>query len=156
MAARCAIRETASVKSLPIAIEVSHHGTAVLRRCCPEPLRTTWCGLAGSAPVVERFNRSSLYMRLLCERNATDFHARYRLPPADFAASGGGVPVRRPERRGSQVPLPSAACRMWKTMRWPCGRWKSSRDTANTMRREAWRDEIGASLQKGSGICTSS
>lgn len=90
----CAIRETASVKSLPIAIEVSHHGTAVFTALLPgaSPDNLVWA--RRKRAVVERFNRSSLCMRLLCERNATDFHARYRLPPADFAASGGGVPVR--------------------------------------------------------------
>lgn len=90
----CAIRETAAARNLPIAIEISHHGIAVFSALLPgaSPDNLVW--VRRKRAVVERFNRSSLYMRLLCERNATEFHARYRLPHADFAASGGGVPIR--------------------------------------------------------------
>lgn len=90
----CALRETAAAGKLPIAIEISHHGTVVFSALLPgaSPDNLAWAGRKRA--VVERFNRSSLYMRLLCERNATEFHARYRLPSSDFAASGGGVPIR--------------------------------------------------------------
>ncbi|MCO4318580.1 heme-degrading domain-containing protein [Phyllobacterium sp. 21LDTY02-6] len=90
----CAIRETAAARSLPIAIEISHHGTAIFSALLPGASPDNLAWVRRKRAVVERFNRSSLYMRLLCERNGTDFHARYRLPAADFAASGGGVPVR--------------------------------------------------------------
>jgi len=43
--------------------------------------------------VALRFHHSCLYMRLLREQKAVNFHPRYRLPEADFAASGGGVPL---------------------------------------------------------------
>jgi uncharacterized protein (UPF0303 family) len=43
--------------------------------------------------VAVRFHRSSLAMRLEAEQRQIDFNRRYRLPEADFAASGGGVPL---------------------------------------------------------------
>lgn len=44
------------------------------------------------ARVVRRFDAPS---QEISERFAhLDFHARFRLPPADFAASGGAVPIR--------------------------------------------------------------
>ena len=32
-------------------------------------------------------------MRLLCEQHGWNFNDRFRLPEADFAASGGAVPI---------------------------------------------------------------
>jgi uncharacterized protein (UPF0303 family) len=45
------------------------------------------------AAVVHRFRHSSLYMRVAAEQGGYDFNTRYRLPAAEYAASGGGVPL---------------------------------------------------------------
>jgi uncharacterized protein (UPF0303 family) len=42
---------------------------------------------------VLRFQRSSLAMRLVCEAKGTTLADRYGLTPADYVASGGGVPI---------------------------------------------------------------
>jgi uncharacterized protein (UPF0303 family) len=88
------IRRLASEERLPIAIEIAQNGNPVFTTLLPgaSPDNSVW--VKRKRAVVERFQRSSLYMRLLCERNGVDFHARYRLPMSDFAASGGGIPLR--------------------------------------------------------------
>ncbi|MQW59676.1 heme-degrading domain-containing protein [Sinorhizobium meliloti] len=90
----CEIRRIASEEKLPIAIEIAHYGDSIFSTLLSgaSPDNSVW--VRRKRAVVERFHHSSLYMRLLCERNGVDFHARYRLPEADFAASGGGVPLR--------------------------------------------------------------
>jgi uncharacterized protein (UPF0303 family) len=90
----CEIRNIASRERLPIAIEIAYLGQPVFSTLLPgaSPDNAAW--VRRKRAVVERFHRSSLYMRLLCERNGVDFHGRYRLPPSEYAASGGGVPLR--------------------------------------------------------------
>lgn len=90
----CEIRNIAFKEKLPVAIEITDQGEPVFATLLPgaSPDNSAWA--RRKRAVVQRFHHSSLYMRLLCERNGVDFHTRYRLPPADFAASGGGVPLR--------------------------------------------------------------
>lgn len=90
----CEIRRMAAEEKLPIAIEIAHHGVPVFTALLPGASPDNGVWVRRKRAVVERFHHSSLYMRLLCERSGVDFHARYRLPPGDFAASGGGVPLR--------------------------------------------------------------
>jgi uncharacterized protein (UPF0303 family) len=87
------LRATAAERALPVAIEIAHGATPVFLALLPgaTPDNNDW--VRRKRNVALRFHHSSLYMRLLCENRAVNFHARYRLPEADFAASGGGVPL---------------------------------------------------------------
>ena len=87
------IQAAAAQRNLPIGIEVSHGASAVFLAIMPgaTPDNVDW--VRRKRAVALRFHQSSLYMRLLCESKGVNFHTRYRLPDADYAASGGGVPV---------------------------------------------------------------
>lgn len=89
-----AIRQEAATRILPVAIEVSLAGQQLF-----------FAAMAGATPdnaewirrkrnVVTRFHRSSLRMRLECEAKGISLSERYGLDPRDFAASGGGFPIR--------------------------------------------------------------
>jgi Uncharacterized conserved protein len=90
----CEIRRMASQANLPIAIEIAHAGNPVFTTLLPGASPDNGIWVKRKRAVVERFHRSSLYMRLLCERNGVDFNTRYRLSADEFAASGGGFPLR--------------------------------------------------------------
>lgn len=87
------IQAVAAERKLPIGIEVAHGASPVFLAIMPgaTPDNVDWVRRKRS--VALRFHHSSLYMRLLCESKDVNFHARYRLPEADYAASGGGVPI---------------------------------------------------------------
>ncbi|ODT75047.1 MAG: hypothetical protein ABS76_35250 [Pelagibacterium sp. SCN 64-44] len=87
------IRAAAAARDLPIAIEVSHGDAPVFFALMPgaTPDNADWT--RRKRAVALRFHRSSLAMRLECERHGWDFSRRFRLPEADYAASGGGVPI---------------------------------------------------------------
>jgi len=88
------MRRVAAEANLPVAIEITHHGAVVFSTLLPgaTPDNIVWA--RRKRLVVEHFQHSSLFMRLLCEKNGVDFHSRYRLAKADYAASGGGVPIQ--------------------------------------------------------------
>lgn len=88
-----AIQKRAAEQNLPIGIEVTHGATPVFLALMPGSTPDNLDWVRRKRAVALRFHHSSLYMRLLCETQNIDFHARYRLPEADFAASGGGVPI---------------------------------------------------------------
>ena len=87
------IQTEAAARSLPVAIEISHGSTVVFFALLPgaTPDNPEWT--RRKRAVALRFHRSSLYMRLHCEEHGWNFHDRFRLPDADFAASGGAVPI---------------------------------------------------------------
>jgi uncharacterized protein (UPF0303 family) len=87
------IQAAAAAQNLPVAIEVSHGDTMVFFALMPgaTPDNPNWT--RRKRAVALRFHRSSLYMRLLCEKHGWTFADRFRLPPEDFAASGGGIPI---------------------------------------------------------------
>jgi len=87
------IREIAAERQLPIGIEVSHGVTPAFFALMPGATPDNLDWVRRKRAVALRFHQSSLYMRLLCESKAVDFHDRFRLPREDFAASGGGVPI---------------------------------------------------------------
>ncbi|WP_328766123.1 heme-degrading domain-containing protein [Devosia aurantiaca] len=88
-----AIQKRAAEEKLPIGIEVTHGATPVFLALMPGSTPDNLDWVRRKREVALRFHHSSLYMRLLCETQGVDFHARYRLPHEDFAASGGGVPI---------------------------------------------------------------
>ncbi|KKB08858.1 hypothetical protein VE26_02010 [Devosia chinhatensis] len=87
------IQSMAAERNLPIGIEVAHGASPVFLAIMPgaTPDNVDW--VRRKRAVALRFHQSSLYMRLLCESKDVNFHTRYRLPEADFAASGGSVPI---------------------------------------------------------------
>lgn len=83
----------AARRKLPVAIEVCHGETLVFFALMPgaTPDNPDWT--RRKRAVALRFHHSSLYMRLLCEQHGWEFSRRFRLGEADYAASGGGVPI---------------------------------------------------------------
>ncbi|WP_152662533.1 heme-degrading domain-containing protein [Devosia soli] len=83
----------AAAQHLPVAIEVTHGETVVFFSLLPgaTPDNPDWTRRKRN--VALRFHQSSLHMRLLCEKHGWEFAQRFRLPPDDYAASGGGVPL---------------------------------------------------------------
>jgi uncharacterized protein (UPF0303 family) len=83
----------AAARQLQVAIEVTHGATVVFFTLLPgaTPDNVDWT--RRKRAVALRFHQSSLHMRLLCEQHGWEFSQRFRLPPDDFAASGGGVPI---------------------------------------------------------------
>lgn len=83
----------AAARNLPAAITVAH-GTDVVFSCLmpgATPDNTDWA--ARKRAVAHRFHQPSLAMRLEAERGGYDFNQRFRLPEAQFVASGGGFPL---------------------------------------------------------------
>jgi uncharacterized protein (UPF0303 family) len=87
------MRELAMERHAPVAITVAHGLDVVFAVLTPgaTPDNTDWA--ARKRAVAHRFHRSSLSMRLEAEAGGFDFNRRYRLPDADYVASGGGVPL---------------------------------------------------------------
>jgi uncharacterized protein (UPF0303 family) len=87
------MRERAAGAGAPVAMTVAHGSDLVFSVLMPgaTPDNLDWA--ARKRAVAVRFHRSSLAMRLEAEQRQIDFNRRYRLPEADFAASGGGVPL---------------------------------------------------------------
>lgn len=83
----------AVARSLPVAITVAHGTDVVFALLMPgaTPDNSDWA--ARKRAVAHRFHKSSLAVRLEAEKGGYDFNARFRLPEADFVASGGGVPL---------------------------------------------------------------
>jgi uncharacterized protein (UPF0303 family) len=88
-----ALRQEAAGRGLPVGIEVFHGTAPVFLTLLPgaTPDNVDW--LRRKRSVALRFHKSSLYVRRLCEAKGVEFGARYGLPAADFAASGGAVPI---------------------------------------------------------------
>jgi uncharacterized protein (UPF0303 family) len=89
----CVMQAQAATRSLPAAITVAHGTDVVFALLMPgaTPDNTDWA--ARKRSVAHRFHRSSLAMRLEAEHGGYDFNSRFRLPEADFVASGGGFPL---------------------------------------------------------------
>lgn len=89
----CLMQAEAAARALPAAITVAHGADVVFAVLMPGATidNTHWA--ARKRAVAHRFHRSSLAMRLEAEAGNFDFNARYRLPEADYVASGGGLPL---------------------------------------------------------------
>jgi uncharacterized protein (UPF0303 family) len=87
------IRDMAVDRKLPISIAVYHGADLVFFAMLPGASGDNRDWLERKRAVVDRFRRSSLYLRLAGEREGVDFNARYRLPVERFVASGGGIPI---------------------------------------------------------------
>lgn len=87
------MREAAADAKAPVAITLAHGTAVVFSVLMPGATldNLDWC--ARKRAVAHRFHRASLAIRLEAEKAGYDFNDRFRLPQADFVASGGGVPL---------------------------------------------------------------
>jgi uncharacterized protein (UPF0303 family) len=87
------MRARAAEAVLPVAITVTHGTDIVFSVLMTGTTSDNSVWAARKRAVAHRFHRSSLAMRLEAEKGKYDFNQRFRLPEADFVASGGGVPL---------------------------------------------------------------
>ena len=80
-------------RKLPIAIEIRRGARVLFRAALPgsSPDNDQW--VANKARLVERYGHSSLFCRVLHEAQGTTFEAKTGLPPTEYAAHGGAVPL---------------------------------------------------------------
>jgi uncharacterized protein (UPF0303 family) len=87
------MRELAVQVAAPVAITVAHGTALVFSTLLPGATLDNLDWTARKRAVSHRFHRASLAVRLEAEAAGHDFNARFRLPEADYVASGGGVPL---------------------------------------------------------------
>lgn len=87
------IRHKADQNDLPVAIEVRHGTDVVFATLAGKATIDNFDWTRRKCAATHRFHRSSLQLRLEAERNGYDFNQKFRLPPGDYVASGGGVPL---------------------------------------------------------------
>lgn len=87
----CLMQEAA--QGLPAAITIAHGADLVFSLLMPGATIDNLAWAARKRAVAHRFHRSSLAMRLEAEAHGFDFNARFLLPPAEYIASGGGLPL---------------------------------------------------------------
>ena len=88
-----ALVATARAAGAPVAIDVRRNGHQLFHAALAgsSPDNDRW--IERKARVVDRFGRSSLYVRLLCERDGTTLEDKFLLDPRQFAAHGGAFPL---------------------------------------------------------------
>ncbi len=87
------IREKASRDELPVAIEIRHGSNVIFSTLVGRATIDNFDWTRRKCAVAHRFHRSSLQVRLEAERGGYDFNQKFRLPTADYVASGGGIPL---------------------------------------------------------------
>lgn len=87
------IRQTAYEGKLPVAIEVRHGMDVIFATLVGKATIDNFDWTRRKCAAVHRFHRSSLQLRLEAEEGGYDFNQKFKLPPADYVASGGGVPL---------------------------------------------------------------
>lgn len=88
-----AISQEINARGLPAAVDVSRGLDTVFFYAGDgaTPDNTDW--IRRKKATVWRFRHSSLLIRRIADDAGYDFNTRFRLPEADFAAAGGGVPI---------------------------------------------------------------
>jgi uncharacterized protein (UPF0303 family) len=88
-----ALVATARAAGAPVAIDVRRNGHQLFHAALAgsSPDNDRW--IERKARVVDRFGHSSLYVRLLCERDGTTLEDKFLLDPREFAAHGGAFPL---------------------------------------------------------------
>jgi len=88
-----ALVATARSAGAPVAIDVRRNGHQLFHAALAgsSPDNDRW--IERKARVVDRFGHSSLYVRLLCERDGTTLEEKFLLDPREFAAHGGAFPL---------------------------------------------------------------
>jgi uncharacterized protein (UPF0303 family) len=87
------IRSRAREAAMPVAIQVRHGTDVVFATLVGGATIDNFDWTRRKCAVAHRFHRSSLLVRLEAEAGGYDFNAKFRLPVADYVASGGGVPL---------------------------------------------------------------
>ncbi|WCJ64178.1 heme-degrading domain-containing protein [Agrobacterium tumefaciens] len=87
------IRHRAYESNLPVAIEVRHGMDVIFATLVGSATIDNFDWTRRKCAAVHRFHRSSLQLRLEAEEGGYDFNQKFKLPPADYVASGGGVPL---------------------------------------------------------------
>jgi len=84
---------TARAAGAPVAIDITRHGHQLFHAALPgsSPDNDRW--IERKARVVDRFGRSSLYMRTLCAQDGTTLEEKFLLDGRVFAAHGGAFPL---------------------------------------------------------------
>ncbi len=90
----CHMRERALAAGHAIAIEIRQLGFPLFYSALggTSPDNADW--LRRKRNVVERFHKSSYAIGLMMEKRGMTLSERYGVPLADFAAAGGGFPLR--------------------------------------------------------------
>jgi uncharacterized protein (UPF0303 family) len=88
-----ALVEAGRAAGAPVAIDIRRHGHQLFHAALPgsSPDNDRW--IERKARVVDRFGHSSLYMRVLCERDGSTLEDRFLLDGREFAAHGGAFPL---------------------------------------------------------------
>lgn len=87
------LRQRAKSENLPVAIEIRHGSDIVFAVLASGATIDNFDWTRRKCAVVHRFQRSSLAIKLEALSKNYDFNARFRLPPQDYVAGGGGVPL---------------------------------------------------------------
>ena len=88
-----ALVEAARRQGAPVAIDISRNGHQLFHVALAgaTPDNDSW--IRRKQRVVQRFGRSTLYMRQVFVERGTTFEAQLGLDPQRYAAHGGGFPV---------------------------------------------------------------
>lgn len=87
------IRQKAIENDLSVAIEVRHGADVIFATLAGQATIDNFDWTRRKCAAAHRFHRSSLQLRFEAEKGGYDFNQRFRLPPADYVASGGAVPL---------------------------------------------------------------
>lgn len=87
------LRKIAHSKSLPIAVDVTRNGQCLFHSALDgaTPDNAEW--IKRKIRVVQRFNRSSLYMGAVCRVAGKSLEEKFLLPPHQYAPFGGAFPI---------------------------------------------------------------
>jgi uncharacterized protein (UPF0303 family) len=88
------LRELASSRRLPVAIEIKRFGQPLFYSALDgsTPDNAEWVRRKGN--IVSRFHRSSYAVGLALKQTNSTLADKYELPSADYASHGGSFPVR--------------------------------------------------------------
>jgi uncharacterized protein (UPF0303 family) len=88
------LRELASVRRLPVAIEIKRFGQPIFYSAVngSTPDNAEWVRRKGN--IVARFHRSSYAIGLALKQTNSTLADKYELPSSDYASHGGSFPLR--------------------------------------------------------------
>ena len=78
----------------PVSIDITRNGQQLFHYAMEGTSADNDAWLQRKRRVVDRYGRSSLFVRFDCERRGLSFEERSRLDADLYAASGGGFPIR--------------------------------------------------------------
>lgn len=89
----CLIHDTAAARAQAVAIEISVNGQRLFFAALPGATLNNEQWIRRKGNVARMFQHSSLYKTWEAEVTRKPFNERYALPEADYAASGGAMPI---------------------------------------------------------------